>query len=276
MRRASRLRIWERVRGTRRFALRTSYFALLRYSAAMPSERKTITVLCLIAALRVFVFSAGFPFFNNVDEDAHFDLVLKYSQRHLPRSLETVSADAAQFMGLFGTTEYFAPRPRKDLPGLPAPAAAALDVAARTDRTIAAAQRAGAEFAHQPRMLQPAAVLRRRRLVDESGRSLRPRRRAAAVLDPLPQRLPRRGARLDRLHRGADRLSGPAVAPDRRPAAARVFSAGHFLLDSKRRAVAALLRRDVCVPLGAMVPRRRPPPTAGGGWPASRSRAAGS
>jgi hypothetical protein len=32
-----------------------------------------------VAAIRVFVFAAAFPFFNNVDEQAHVDLVVKYS-----------------------------------------------------------------------------------------------------------------------------------------------------------------------------------------------------
>ncbi len=44
-------------------------------------ERLIIAGLCLAAAIRVFVFSAAFPFFNNVDEVAHFDLVFKYSMR---------------------------------------------------------------------------------------------------------------------------------------------------------------------------------------------------
>ena len=47
-------------------------------------ERLIIIVLCLVAAVRVFIFSAAFPFFNNVDEVAHFDLVFKYSRGRLP------------------------------------------------------------------------------------------------------------------------------------------------------------------------------------------------
>ena len=41
---------------------------------AMLYERKLILLLCAIGALRVFIFSAAFPFFNNVDEQAHVDL----------------------------------------------------------------------------------------------------------------------------------------------------------------------------------------------------------
>jgi hypothetical protein len=47
-------------------------------------EYFVIAGLCLAAAIRVFVFSAAFPFFNNVDEQSHFDMVMKYSKLHLP------------------------------------------------------------------------------------------------------------------------------------------------------------------------------------------------
>jgi hypothetical protein len=30
----------------------------------------------------VFIFSAAFPFFSNVDEDLHFDLITQYSHGH--------------------------------------------------------------------------------------------------------------------------------------------------------------------------------------------------
>src|SRR6266480_2078175 len=38
-------------------------------------ERVLILLLCIAAALRVFIFSAAFPFFSNIDEDLHFDLL---------------------------------------------------------------------------------------------------------------------------------------------------------------------------------------------------------
>ena len=38
-----------------------------------------------MAALRVSLFTLAFPFFNNVDEQNHFDLVCKYSHGHIPR-----------------------------------------------------------------------------------------------------------------------------------------------------------------------------------------------
>src|SRR5437879_5772774 len=63
--------------------------------------------LCLLAAIRVFVFAAAFPFFNNVDEKAHVDLVIKYAHAKLPRSIEPFASDAAFCFAVYSTPEYF-------------------------------------------------------------------------------------------------------------------------------------------------------------------------
>src|SRR5580692_7994259 len=70
------------------------------------SEKKIVLLLCLLAAVHVFVFSAAFPFFNNVDEGVHFDLVLKYSHGHVPRYLEPISADSATYLALMNSHAY--------------------------------------------------------------------------------------------------------------------------------------------------------------------------
>jgi hypothetical protein len=70
------------------------------------NERKWVWLLCLLAALHVFIFSAAFPFFNNVDEQAHFDLAVKYSHGEIPRRLEPVSAESAQYIAAYGTLEF--------------------------------------------------------------------------------------------------------------------------------------------------------------------------
>lgn len=71
-------------------------------------ERWLVLLLCGAAALRVSIFSLGLPFFNNVDEHAHFDLVVKYSRGELPRRrLEAVSAESAGYLARYGTPEYF-------------------------------------------------------------------------------------------------------------------------------------------------------------------------
>jgi hypothetical protein len=70
-------------------------------------QKPLLAVLCLAAALRVFAFSAAFPFFNNVDEQAHVDVVLKYARGHWPRATnERFDAEAARLILLYGTPEY--------------------------------------------------------------------------------------------------------------------------------------------------------------------------
>jgi predicted membrane protein DUF2142 len=75
----------------------------------------SIILLCGVAGLRVFLFSAAFPFFNNVDEQAHFDLVVKYSQGMIPTRLDFIAPEAARYMVLFGSPEYF--RKPEQFPG---------------------------------------------------------------------------------------------------------------------------------------------------------------
>ena len=66
-------------------------------------------LLCLLAAVHVLFFSAAFPFFNVVDEPFHFDLVVRYSQGDIPRSLGAPCEGALPYLVLFGTTEYLWP-----------------------------------------------------------------------------------------------------------------------------------------------------------------------
>lgn len=74
---------------------------------AMRHERKLVLLLCVIAALRVFTFSASFPFFNNVDEQAHLDLVMKYARGDVPRDLGHYSSESANSIALYGSPDYF-------------------------------------------------------------------------------------------------------------------------------------------------------------------------
>jgi Predicted membrane protein (DUF2142) len=71
------------------------------------SQRKIVWLFCLLAAIHVFIFSAAFPFFNNVDEPMHFDLVVKYSHGRLPQGPEMISPDAATYLALFASCAYF-------------------------------------------------------------------------------------------------------------------------------------------------------------------------
>jgi hypothetical protein len=64
-----------------------------------------VLALCGVAALRVFLYAAAFPFFNNVDEGSHFDLVLKYSRLQLPSGLEGFSQESIPSLILFTSPE---------------------------------------------------------------------------------------------------------------------------------------------------------------------------
>jgi Predicted membrane protein (DUF2142) len=69
-------------------------------------ERIVVVLLGLLAAVHVFIFAAAFPFFNVVDEQVHFDLVVHYSHGDLPRSLVPAAAEALPFLAIYGTPEY--------------------------------------------------------------------------------------------------------------------------------------------------------------------------
>ncbi|HYR22841.1 MAG TPA: DUF2142 domain-containing protein [Chthoniobacterales bacterium] len=72
-----------------------------------PKLRWIAIALCIFAAIRVFVFAAAFPFFNNVDEQAHVDLVVKYSHAKPPRGIEPFASEAALYFAVYSTPEYF-------------------------------------------------------------------------------------------------------------------------------------------------------------------------
>jgi hypothetical protein len=69
--------------------------------------RWIVLILCALAALRVFAFAAAFPFFNNVDEQAHVDLVVKYSHGQIPRGIEAFASESALYFAVYSTPEYF-------------------------------------------------------------------------------------------------------------------------------------------------------------------------
>ena len=72
-------------------------------------ERKIIFLLCVLAAIHVFIYSAAFPFFNNVDEPAQFDLVLRYSHGQAPRGIVNTSREASAFLAIFCSCAYLGP-----------------------------------------------------------------------------------------------------------------------------------------------------------------------
>jgi hypothetical protein len=78
-------------------------------------EQLLVGLFCLLAAVRVFLFTAAFPFFNYVDEQYHFDLVCRYSHGDIPPGVQPFSLEAAELIALYGSPEYL-----QDLGNLPA------------------------------------------------------------------------------------------------------------------------------------------------------------
>ena len=85
-------------------------------------KRVLLCILCSLAMLRIFFFSAIFPFFNNVDEQAHFDTVVKYSKGYLPHK-ENVNYEyeSAKLIVLYGSPEYFYSSKDFNFAGIPSP-----------------------------------------------------------------------------------------------------------------------------------------------------------
>lgn len=73
---------------------------------AVRRETWVAGALCLVAGMRVFAFCGAFPFFANVDEQAHFDLVYKYSRGHIPGGLEHWAPGSARLIALYDSPEY--------------------------------------------------------------------------------------------------------------------------------------------------------------------------
>jgi hypothetical protein len=73
---------------------------------ANKGESILILLLCVAAATRVFIFSAAFPFFGNVDEDLHFDLITQYSHGHLPRTFDRLKEETLSWIVPYASPEF--------------------------------------------------------------------------------------------------------------------------------------------------------------------------
>jgi hypothetical protein len=119
----------------------------------LAGTRETLLVLALaaLAALRVLAFSAAFPFFTNVDEHKHVDMVLKYARGYLPRpGGDAFEPDMGTLLGMYGSLEYLHdPGSERELlpPVWRGSASGMLDRVERNRKFLA--QRANKE-AHQP------------------------------------------------------------------------------------------------------------------------------
>ena len=82
--------------------------SITRISKAFPhgSESVLIALLCAAAASRVFIFSAAFPFFSNIDEDLHFDLITQYSHARLPKSFNRLQEETLNWIVPYASPEF--------------------------------------------------------------------------------------------------------------------------------------------------------------------------
>lgn len=69
-------------------------------------ERLAVLAACLLAGARVLVFGAAFPFFSNTDEQAHFDVVHKYTFEGVPEGLDRFSPASSRLIVLHESPEY--------------------------------------------------------------------------------------------------------------------------------------------------------------------------
>src|SRR5215468_8437699 len=70
------------------------------------NERVLILLLCVASALRVLIFSAAFPFFSNIDEDLHFDLIAQYSRAQVPRSFDRLKEETLNWIVPYASPEF--------------------------------------------------------------------------------------------------------------------------------------------------------------------------
>jgi len=79
-----------------------------------------VWILFTFTLLRLFFGNAAFPFFNNVDEHAHFDTVVKYSAGNLPNPQNVkFNLESAEYIVLYGSPEYITRSenyPSKEMP----------------------------------------------------------------------------------------------------------------------------------------------------------------
>ena len=76
------------------------------------NERFLILLLCVVAAIRVFIFSAAFPFFSNIDEDLHFDLIAQYSRGQIPHSFDRLKEETLNWIVPYASPEFLVPPER--------------------------------------------------------------------------------------------------------------------------------------------------------------------
>src|SRR5215831_1593564 len=76
------------------------------FGAARRKEQLLTLLLSVLAAVRVFIFAAAFPFFSNGDEDLHFDLITQYSHAQVPRSFDRLKEETLNWIVPYASPEF--------------------------------------------------------------------------------------------------------------------------------------------------------------------------
>jgi hypothetical protein len=66
-------------------------------------------LLCFLAALRVWLYASAFPFFSNVDEGQHIDMVIRYARGEVSRGLQPMLVETNNYFALCQSPEYLFP-----------------------------------------------------------------------------------------------------------------------------------------------------------------------
>jgi len=79
-----------------------------RIDSFLHKEQVTIVLgLCVLAAIRIFLFTAAFPIFNYIDEQFHFDTVYEYAKGiPVSKNLPLIEPEVARIIALYETPEY--------------------------------------------------------------------------------------------------------------------------------------------------------------------------
>src|SRR5215510_13672797 len=76
------------------------------FGAVRRKQELLILLLSVVAAVRVFIFAAAFPFFSSGDEDLHFDLITQYSAGRPPRTFDVLTNEALSFIVPYASPEF--------------------------------------------------------------------------------------------------------------------------------------------------------------------------
>ncbi len=72
-------------------------------------QRAIVGAAIAIAMLRAIALAAIYPFFINVDEDLHFDLVVRYSLGRIPASYDLFAPETLDWIGRYSSPEFLMP-----------------------------------------------------------------------------------------------------------------------------------------------------------------------